>query len=40
MGIITSCMEPAKIKNAEATDSNTPYPASTVSMPKAMPMNK
>ena len=40
MGIITSCMEPAKMKNAEATESSTLYPASTVSTPKAMPMNR
>ena len=40
MGIITSCMEPAKMKNAEAKENSTPYPASTVRTPKAMPMNR
>ena len=40
MGIITSCMEPAKMKNAEATDRSTLYPASTVSIPNAIPMNR
>ena len=40
MGIITNCMEPAKMKNAEATDRSTLYPASTVSIPNAIPMNR
>ena len=40
MGIITSCMEPAKMKNAEAALRSTLYPASTASMPKAMPINR
>ena len=40
MGIITSCMEPAKMKKAEATENSTLYPASMVRTPKAMPMNR
>ena len=40
MGIITSCMEPAKMKKAEAKTNSTLYPASTVRTPKAMPMNR
>ena len=40
IGTITICMDPAKMKNAEAVDSNTPYPASLMRIPKAMPINR
>ena len=40
IGTMTICMEPAKINNPEAVESRTPYPASLISMPNAMPMKR
>ena len=40
MGTMTSCMDPAKMKRAEAVESSTPYPASLIRMPKAIPIKR